>query len=65
MDIRTGKIFDANEMAKLDEEDKQYLREMNRPLTVRQKLSRRVHRNDLCPCGSGKKFKKCCLLKKG
>ena len=21
-------------------------------------------RNDLCPCGSGKKFKKCCELKK-
>lgn len=20
-------------------------------------------RNDLCPCGSGKKYKKCCLLK--
>jgi uncharacterized protein YchJ len=19
-------------------------------------------RNDLCPCGSGKKFKKCCLM---
>ncbi len=22
---------------------------------------RGVGRNDLCPCGSGKKFKKCCL----
>jgi uncharacterized protein YecA (UPF0149 family) len=22
---------------------------------------RHVGRNDLCPCGSGKKFKKCCL----
>ncbi len=21
----------------------------------------RVGRNDLCPCGSGKKFKRCCL----
>ena len=21
-------------------------------------------RNELCPCGSGKKFKKCCALKK-
>ena len=21
----------------------------------------KVGRNDLCPCGSGKKFKKCCL----
>lgn len=24
-----------------------------------------VGRNDLCPCGSGKKYKKCCLLKAG
>ena len=22
-----------------------------------------IGRNDLCPCGSGKKFKKCCLVK--
>ncbi|MEX2684291.1 MAG: SEC-C metal-binding domain-containing protein [Candidatus Sigynarchaeota archaeon] len=21
-------------------------------------------RNDPCPCGSGKKYKKCCMLKK-
>ena len=25
----------------------------------------KVGRNDLCPCGSGKKFKKCCLPKQG
>jgi uncharacterized protein YecA (UPF0149 family) len=23
----------------------------------------KVNRNDACPCGSGKKFKKCCLLR--
>jgi uncharacterized protein YecA (UPF0149 family) len=23
----------------------------------------KVGRNDLCPCGSGKKFKKCCGIK--
>jgi len=23
----------------------------------------KVNRNDPCPCGSGKKYKKCCLLK--
>jgi preprotein translocase subunit SecA len=22
-----------------------------------------VGRNDLCPCGSGKKYKNCCMLK--
>lgn len=24
---------------------------------------KKVGRNDLCPCGSGKKFKKCCEVK--
>jgi len=24
---------------------------------------KKVGRNDLCPCGSGKKYKYCCLLK--
>jgi uncharacterized protein YecA (UPF0149 family) len=23
--------------------------------------SRSIGRNELCPCGSGKKFKKCCI----
>ncbi len=27
--------------------------------------ARHVGRNDLCPCGSGKKFNKCCLKKQG
>jgi hypothetical protein len=28
-------------------------------------VKQRVGRNDPCPCGSGKKFKKCCLQKQG
>ena len=39
-----------------DEDDVGY--DLDEP-TVRQK----VGRNDPCPCGSGKKFKKCCLNK--
>jgi len=31
-------------------------------VTVRRE-GRKVGRNDPCPCGSGKKYKKCCLLK--
>ncbi len=27
-------------------------------------MTERVGRNDPCPCGSGKKYKSCCLLKK-
>ena len=26
------------------------------------KQKKKIGRNDPCPCGSGKKFKKCCLL---
>ena len=26
-------------------------------------LEEKLGRNDLCPCGSGKRFKKCCLRK--
>jgi len=24
---------------------------------------RKIGRNELCPCGSGRKFKKCCIVK--
>jgi hypothetical protein len=27
--------------------------------------TRKVGRNDRCPCGSGKKYKSCCALKQG
>ena len=34
-------------------------------LTPRSERKQRVGRNDSCPCGSGKKFKHCCLRKEG
>jgi len=33
------------------------------PLSPISKMEKKVGRNDPCPCGSGKKFKKCCLSK--
>ena len=30
---------------------------------LQQASKQKVGRNDLCPCGSGKKFKKCCLMR--
>lgn len=33
---------------------------LRRPVTI-QRESRRVGRNEPCPCGSGRKYKKCCL----
>ncbi len=47
---------------KLTEKD---LREFSRMLKLHQSAphSKKVGRNDPCPCGSGKKYKKCCLNK--
>jgi len=36
--------------------------EMKIPPTERQLKEGKVRRNDPCPCGSGKKFKKCCWI---
>jgi len=44
-------IFDDNTLQRMYKEQ----RNIN---TVR--LGRKPGRNDLCPCGSGKKYKKCC-----
>ena len=32
----------------------------DRPRTIRKTAAQKVGRNDPCPCGSGKKYKKCC-----
>ena len=37
--------------------------ESDKPKTVRKTSKQKVGRNDPCPCGSGKKYKKCCGLK--
>ena len=34
-------------------------------LAPKSESKQRVGRNDPCPCGSGKKFKQCCLRKEG
>ena len=31
----------------------------------RKRAFKKTGRNDPCPCGSGKKFKKCCLERRG
>ena len=38
-------------------------REGHKPPTVSMTGQTHIGRNDPCPCGSGKKYKKCCLLK--
>lgn len=41
---------------------KEDLKEMVVPPTDKQLRTQKVGRNDLCPCGSGSKFKKCCMV---
>lgn len=63
MDRRTGYILPMEDVEKLVEEEREFYQEMKLPPTEKQ-LKRnpaRVGRNEACPCGSGKKFKKCCL----
>lgn len=70
MDPRDGSILDPAAVAALKAmaEDDEAARErlyrlkpMALPLTHRQRATGKVGRNEPCPCGSGKKFKKCCL----
>ena len=59
MDTRTGEVITIEEMEyKLREtpEDRKYFKQV--PF---QRLKKKTGRNEFCPCGSGKKFKKCCL----
>ncbi len=67
MDIRTGRIHadleKVREMFRDHPAERSHYKPMEIPPTAKQ-LARKppkVGRNDRCPCGSGRKFKKCCL----
>ena len=68
MDVITGNIISPETFKKLMEEGddewkiKNYI-SMKIPPTKTQLSRGRVGRNEPCPCGSGKKFKKCHLKK--
>jgi uncharacterized protein len=62
MDTRTGRIYDAETVARMPEADRQYMRPMRSNPTTIQKTTGIVGRNHPCPCRSGKKFKACCLM---
>lgn len=61
MDPRDSHICSPQEAAALPDVDQGYLKPMKYHPTPEQRRSMKVGRNDACPCGSGKKFKKCCL----
>ena len=65
MDTRTGRLYDTWEGAIQDGVPAECLMLVeNDKLTRAQRRKRRVGPNTLCPCGSGKKFKRCCQWKK-
>jgi hypothetical protein len=63
MDIRTGQIRENSDVASMDDYDRPYMNPMAYHPTPEQRRRGRVGRNDPCGCGSGRKFKKCCLFR--
>lgn len=59
-----GKIGAIHEQSEFHYEDGvwYYVDGEHLPLSESSFATLRIGRNDLCPCGSGKKYKKCCLL---
>ena len=45
-----------------EEEKEQYYKEQKRSTTFKRE-GKKIGRNDPCPCGSGKKYKNCCMNK--
>ncbi|WP_246804675.1 YchJ family protein [Desulfosarcina cetonica] len=59
---KDGKAFDHHELAEfVKEEDRWYFKDGQPPAPVQViRQGAKIGRNDPCPCGSGKKYKKCC-----
>ncbi len=63
MDTRDGKIYRREDIEIMSPDDLKYMRKMGHHPTTVQRARGKVGRNDFCPCGSGRKFKKCCVGK--
>lgn len=64
MDTRTGRIYQQSEVDQMPASKRAFMKPMALSPTAEQQRTGRVGRNDPCPCGSGKKFKRCCKLAK-
>lgn len=62
MDDRNGQIHSAAQVRLMSEMDRMHMHKMKLEPTIRQQVRGKVGRNEPCPCGSGKKFKRCHLL---
>lgn len=62
----TGMIMDASTLIEQQKQEQDYLDtkiDMRGYHRQHQRVREyNISRNDLCPCGSGKKYKNCCLL---
>lgn len=65
MDRQTGNIYNNNMIQQLIKDgaivDKERFTEMVIPPTPKQEETRKISKDDPCPCGSGEVFEKCCL----
>jgi SEC-C motif domain protein len=59
---KNGRAFEHHEIAEfVREDDRWYFKDGQAPQTIQSvRQGPKTGRNDPCPCGSGKKFKKCC-----
>lgn len=61
-----GKFTLQTEPFVITDEEKQVQERMRSPVGIRRKpvvVAPKIGRNEKCPCGSGKKYKHCCLKK--
>ena len=63
MDTRTGEIVDLSKIEHMPLTEKAHFVEVKRDLTSKEIVERQIKLYSPCACGSGKKFKKCCLDK--
>ena len=63
MDCRDGRIVQSEFLKDIPVIDQEYMKEMNINPTPLQRVRGKVGRRELCPCGSGKKFKNCCEVR--
>ena len=59
-DVSNGTRLWVNNGHTPNELFEKFERKALRPLPANQAKTKKIGRNDLCPCGSGKKYKKCC-----
>jgi SEC-C motif domain protein len=62
MDTRNGDIRTAEQVAVMTADDQKFFKPITTELTRVQRRTMKIGRNHPCPCGSGKKFKACCLV---